>query len=58
MFVRVTRLTVPYQGNYYIHPYPLLYSTPKKKTQLEVITKDPSIYYKVTKDEICSGMKR
>ncbi|CAF4181285.1 unnamed protein product, partial [Rotaria sordida] len=57
-FIRVTRLTVPYQNISFIHPYPLLYSPPKKKTHSDVIIKAPSIYYKLNKGELCSHSKR
>jgi len=57
-FIRVTRLTVPYQNISFIHPYPLLYSPPKKKTHSNVIIKEPSIYYKLNKEDICSHSKQ
>ncbi|CAF3610675.1 unnamed protein product [Adineta steineri] len=57
-FIRVTRLTVPYQNLSFIHPYPLLYSPPKKKIHADVIIKPPSIYYKLNKEEICSHSKQ
>jgi hypothetical protein len=58
LFIRVTRLTVPYQDMSFIHPYPLLYSPPKKKVQSDVIIEGSSIYYKLNKEEICSASKR
>ncbi|CAF2623296.1 unnamed protein product [Rotaria sp. Silwood2] len=57
-FIRVTRLTVSYQNISFIHPYPLLYSSPKKKSHSDVIIKDPSIYYKLNKGEICAHSKQ
>ncbi|CAF0782036.1 unnamed protein product [Rotaria sp. Silwood1] len=57
-FIRVTRLTVSYQNISFIHPYPLFYSHPKKKTHSDVIIKDSSIYYKLNKGEICSHSKQ
>ncbi|CAM4745789.1 unnamed protein product [Rotaria magnacalcarata] len=57
-FIRVTRLTVPYQNVSLIHPYPLLYSPPKKKTNADVVIKSPSIYYKLSKEEIFSHSKQ
>ncbi|CAF0890765.1 unnamed protein product [Rotaria sordida] len=58
LFIRVTRLTVPYQDISYIHPYPLLYSCAKKKIHSDIIIQDSSIYFKINKDEICSRLKR
>jgi len=57
-FIRVTRLTVPYQNISFIHPYQLLYSPPKKQTHSNVIIKPPSIYYKLNKEDICSHSKQ
>jgi len=52
LFIRVTRLTVPYQDVSFIHPYPLLYS------RSDVICQDSSLYFKIKKEDICSGSKR
>ncbi|UJR37668.1 hypothetical protein I4U23_030364 [Adineta vaga] len=57
-FIRVTRLTVPYQNRSFIHPYPLLYSPPKKKS-LSVSTEEKEwIYFKLNKEDICSRSKQ
>ncbi|CAF2562310.1 unnamed protein product [Rotaria sp. Silwood2] len=57
LFVRVTRLTVPYQDISFIHPYPLLYSCTKKKINSDIIIQGSSIYFKINKEEICSRSK-
>ncbi|CAF0860055.1 unnamed protein product [Rotaria sp. Silwood1] len=57
LFIRVTRLTVPYQDISFIHPYPLLYSCAKKKMRSDIIIQGSSIYFKINKDEICSRSK-
>ncbi len=57
-YIRVTRLTIPYQEISYIHPYPLHYSSKKEKSHSHVISHDSSIYFKVTKDEIRSCSKQ
>lgn len=57
-YIRVTRLTVPYQNLSFIHPYPLFYSPPKRKTHSNVIIKSPSIYYKLNKEDVCSHSKQ
>ncbi|CAF1539390.1 unnamed protein product [Adineta ricciae] len=57
-YIRVTRLTVPYQNCSFIHPYPLLYSPPKRRT-LSVITEEKEwIYFKLTKEDLCSHSKQ
>ncbi|CAF0959328.1 unnamed protein product [Adineta steineri] len=59
LFIRVTRLTLPYQDISFIHPYPLLYSYPKKNNHpTDVIIQDSSIYFKINKEEVCSRSKR
>ncbi|CAF0967994.1 unnamed protein product [Adineta ricciae] len=57
-YIRVTRLTVPYQNCSFIHPYPLLYSPPKRRT-LSVITEEKEwIYFKLTREDLCSHSKQ
>lgn len=57
-YIRVTRLTVPYEGISFIHPYPLLYSEPKKTANSHAFARGSSIYYKITKEELCCCAKR
>ncbi|CAF3317032.1 unnamed protein product [Rotaria socialis] len=57
LFIRVTRLTVPYQDTSFIHPYPLLYSCAKQRRHSDIIIQGSSIYFKINKEEICSRSK-
>ncbi|CAF0803920.1 unnamed protein product [Adineta ricciae] len=63
LYIRVTRLTVPYQNRSFIHPYPLLYAYKKKnknknkKQCCDVILANSSIYFRINKEELYSHFK-